>query len=74
MMITWRGEVHVWPHSTGRGKSVDEEAVGGRVRTIEVKAETIEQALNLVQLYREGIRTNPMVWQAPIFKVERISP
>lgn len=70
----WHAEIHVWPHSTGRGQDVDQKEAGERVQTLEVRADSIEDALRLVVLFRNGIVTNPMVWQAPIMKLVRAEP
>lgn len=71
MCNSWQAEIHVWPHSTDRGGTVDQKEAGDRVRYIDVMAESIEGALKLVKLYRDGIVTNPMVWQAPIMSIKR---
>lgn len=68
----FKGVVHVWPHSTGKGQEADQESAGERVREVIVRANTLREALEKVELYRDGIETGPMVWQAPIQSVEQI--
>lgn len=70
----WEAEIHVWPFSTGHGASVDQEAAGERVRKLTVTADNIGAALRLVQIYADGIQTNPRVWQTPIYGLRRVSP
>ena len=71
MSDRWEAEIHVWPHSTGNGQCADQKAVGGGVRKVEVIAHRIDDALKLVNLYRDGIETNPMVWQAVVYGIVR---
>ncbi len=73
MSDSWRAEIHVWPHSTERGNETDQREAGDRVRFIEVTAHSIREALFIVEHYRDGIMTNPMVWQAPIVKLEKLA-
>lgn len=70
-MDRWEAEIHVWPHSSGRGQCVDQKEAGDRVRKIEVIADRIDDAIRLVNLYREGIETNPMVWRAVVYGLAR---
>lgn len=69
-MFKWRATIHVWPHSSGRGADIDQKEAGERVQTVEVSADRIDAALAMVNLYRRGIETNPMVWQAVIYGLE----
>ncbi|KAB2751818.1 hypothetical protein [Brucella anthropi] len=71
-MSQYKGIVHVWPYSTGRGQDVDQKEAGERVREIVVNAQHIGEALEKIELYREGIKTGPMVWEAPIISIEQI--
>lgn len=70
-MCKWAVTIEIWPHSTGRGQSIDQKEAGERVHTLTVEADDIHRALKAVKLFTDGIETNPMVWQAPIMKIER---
>lgn len=72
-MNRWLAEIHVWPHSTERGRETDQKEAGDRVQKIEVTGDSIDDALKAANLFRLGVETNPMVWRAPIFKIERTS-
>ena len=72
-MMLWRAEVHVWPHSTDRGGGKDQADAGERVQHICFRAEDFDGACVLAKMFAAGIRCNPMVWKAPIMKLERIS-
>jgi hypothetical protein len=71
-MSVWRATIEVWPHSTGNGREADQAACGPRRREITFNAESARDALRLAELVSEGIRTNPMVWQAPVSKLEHV--
>jgi len=73
-MCEWIAEIHVWPHSTGRGQQVDQKDAGERVQKITLRADGIQAALRMAEVFAKGIETNPMVWQAPIFGVTRSGP
>lgn len=70
-MDRWRATIQVWPHSSGKGGEADQKAAGERVQTIEFTASGIDDAIAKVKLYQRGVEANPMVWQAPIYKIER---
>lgn len=70
-MYDWDVSIEVWPHSTGKGADEDQKAAGARARTIRVKADSIGIALRLAQLFADGVKTNPAVWQVPIMRIAR---
>lgn len=70
--MKWRGEVHLWPYSTGRGQAVDQRDAGDRIQVIEIVAADFDEALKLVRQFREGLSRNPAVWQAPIMSLVRV--
>lgn len=69
--MRWAAEIHVWPHSSGRGQVVDQKEAGDRVQHFECNADDIADALALAQTFAKGIETNPMVWRAPIMALAR---
>jgi hypothetical protein len=72
-MSLWRAEIQAWPHSTGAGQDVDQDACGPRRHSIDITADTIDGAVRQAKLFAAGVCTNPRVWQAPIYKVELVS-
>lgn len=70
-MSTFKIVIHVWPHSTGNGADKDQLQAGEKIRTLHVEADSLEDALKMAKLYRDGIETNPMVWKAPIWMILR---
>ncbi len=71
-MYEWKIRIDVWPHSTGQGASVDQGACGPRTQIFNVIAGDIREAIGVAQMIVKGIKTNPRVWEAPIFEVSRI--
>lgn len=68
----FRGSGERWPHSTGLGQETDQDNAGDRKWSVEVRANDIKEALEKIELYRDGIESNPHVWIAPIQKVEQL--
>lgn len=66
-------EIRVWPFSTGKGRDVDQKNAGEAVQHFRVEADGMSSALHKANLIAIGILTNPHVWQAPIYKIVRIS-
>lgn len=66
MTGNWKITVCVWPYSTGVGAAEDQKAAGERTQVLEVSATDIRDALRQAELFVQGIKTNPRVWQAPI--------
>ena len=62
----WLVTIEVWPHSTGKGQVADQASAGDRVQNFAVRAVDIAAALELAECIAQGMRTNPMVWRAPI--------
>lgn len=62
-----------WPYSTGNGHDKDQEMAGKRSWKVEVRADSLQEAVGLIDLYRQGIETDQHVWKAPITKVEQVS-
>lgn len=73
-MAKWNVTIESWPHSTGNGADKDQQAAGERTRVIVVDAEDIEGALKAAKIFVEGMKTNPMVWQAPIMSITKARP
>jgi hypothetical protein len=69
MTDRWLVTIEVWPHSTGNGAKADQEAAGNRSQDFAVRAEGIAVALELAECIAQGMRTNPMVWRAPIVSI-----
>lgn len=70
----WTVTIETWPHSTGQGQSVDQEACGERSTVYHINAEDAEDALYKAQLIAKGVKSNPRVWQAKIFGLNREKP
>lgn len=71
-MYVWKVVIDVWPFSTGESRDAMQKKCGGAQQMIEVHADDIGGALNKAELYAQGIRTNPAVWQTKIFEIKRI--
>jgi len=67
----WVAGFQVWPHSSGRGGETDQKEAGERDQQFEFTADVIDAALVIAKAFKCGLERNPMVWQAPIFKLER---
>jgi hypothetical protein len=65
-MQRWLVTIEAWPHSTGKGQDADQKAAGDRVQKFAVRAGDMEDALQAADYIAQGMRTNPMVWRAPI--------
>jgi hypothetical protein len=74
MMHRWVVTVQVWPHSTGRGFHVDQIQAGSREWEFEVEGAGMADALRNAELIVMGIKTNPIVWEVPIKKIEQLEP
>lgn len=66
------GEGERWPYSTGAGAEKDQANAGPRKWSIEVRADTIGEALEKIELYRDGIESSVHVWLAPIQSIKQI--
>ena len=65
-MARWKIVIEAWPHSSGRGEEEDQKRAGDRVHYFYVDADGINEALRCAHCFAEGMKRNPMVWQAPI--------
>lgn len=65
-MRRWLITIEAWPHSTGNGQTADQAAAGDRVQSYCVNARDIAEALYLANCIVKGMKSNPMVWEAPI--------
>jgi len=63
-MSLYKVQITVWPHSTGRGKDIDQKQAGAQKQEYEVRAEGIYDALQISETICLGITQNPIVWQA----------
>ena len=69
----WEVTMHVWPHSTGRGQKKDQEDCGACQHVVTVGANDVDDALEKAKLFRDGVKTNPMVWEVPIVSLKKVS-
>lgn len=72
-MDRWKVQIEAWPHSTGSGIEKDQKQVGERVQIYCVRAIDIADALKCAELIAQGMRSNPMVWRAPITEIVKDS-
>jgi hypothetical protein len=72
MTYRWQITIEAWPHSTGKGQTVDQAAAGERAQLYEANAHDMKQALIYAEHIVRGIEANPMVWQAPIMSIVRV--
>lgn len=70
-MNRWQITIEAWPHSTGKGHELDQQAAGDREQYFYVDALNIEDAMRLAHCFQAGIAANPAVWLAPIMGVHR---
>jgi hypothetical protein len=70
--MQWKVTIEAWPHFTGQGREADQAKAGQRVQTYRVGAVDIRRALLCAEHIASGMRSNPMVWQAPIMAIERV--
>jgi hypothetical protein len=66
-------KIEAWPHSTGRGQKADQKDAGERVQTFVVRAVGMDEALANANYIAQGMRTNPMVWRAPVVEIRQES-
>lgn len=72
----WKITIEAWPHSTGNGQEADQKLAGDRSKDYVVYAIDAKAALEFAEAIASGVRSNPMVWRAPIVALikERESP
>jgi len=75
-MYRWRITIHIAPHSTGNGQEADRKAAGAEDgdRYFYVDAQNFDEAAKMAHCYSEGVKSHPMVWEAPIMGVHRYDP
>ncbi|GEL42306.1 hypothetical protein MEX01_28970 [Methylorubrum extorquens] len=61
--------IEAWPYSLEEGGEVAQALAGPRVQAFIVPADDIRAALAKAEIFRDGMLTNPHVWQAPITEV-----
>jgi hypothetical protein len=71
MSDTYTVRIAIWPYSTGAGQEEDQKRAGERMAIFSVIADDFEKACAAAKLIVTGIKTNPAVWMAPIFSIER---
>lgn len=71
MSDRWLIRIKAWPHSTGRGQEIDQAQAGEPESTFVVKANDMKEALKCGELIVMGMRTNPIVWLAPITEIRQ---
>lgn len=69
MTDRWLVTIEACPHSTGNGADADQKAAGLRYQNFAVRAEGMAAALEIAEAIAQGMRTNPMVWRAPIVAI-----
>jgi hypothetical protein len=72
MTEKWHIVIEAWPHSSGKGQSHDQQAVGDRVQSYYVETNEIGDALQMARCIVDGIESNPAVWRAPIMGITRV--
>lgn len=72
-MNLYEADIEVWPHSTGRGREVDQQQAGQRHQKYEVKANSFEDALATVNAVIVGVKQNPLVWEVRVRRIEEKS-
>lgn len=70
--MKWKITLVVMPYSTGNGKDADQKAAGNRDQSVIVECDDIKQALRFAETFVRGVKTNPAVWEAPIYAIERV--
>jgi len=65
-MDRWMITIEAWPHSTDNGNEEDQKRAGDRSKNYVVRAIDAAQALEFAEAIAMGVRSNPMVWRAPI--------
>jgi len=65
----WIITIRCFPHSTKNGHEVDQKTVGMPVQNYTVRADGIDDAMNLANAIDVGIHSNPMVWKTEIVGV-----
>jgi hypothetical protein len=68
-MYSWKVVIEVWPHSTGRGQTIDQKQAGDRVAEYTVRGDTIKDALAVVGAIEAGIKHNPIVWKTSVTSI-----
>jgi hypothetical protein len=69
MTDRWKITIEAWPHSTGNGSHKDQEAAGERSKDYVIRAEGMAAAVEFAEAIAMGVRSNPMVWRAPIIAI-----
>jgi hypothetical protein len=69
MSDRWRITIEAWPHSTGNGQDEDQKLAGERIQHYTVRGVSIDEALEAAKHIATGMRSNPMVWRAPITEI-----
>lgn len=69
--MRWRITIEVWPHSTGKGAELDQEAAGEREQYFYADARDIDEAFGMARCFEEGVCANPAVRGAAIVGVHR---
>jgi hypothetical protein len=70
MTDRWLVTIEAWPQSTGNGADADQKAAGHRTQNFSVRAEGMAAALEAAEYIAQGMRTNPMIWRAPIVGIQ----
>ena len=70
--MKWKITVAVMAYSTGNGAAADRKAAGEREQSTIVECDSIRDALRFAETFVSGVKTNPAVWEVPIYAIERI--
>ncbi len=63
--------IQAWPYSMEVGPDAAQAMAGPQEQALMVPAQDIRGALAMAELFRDGMLTNPFVWQARIVEVRQ---
>lgn len=63
--------IQAWPYSMDVGPDAAQAMAGPPEQSFTVPAQDIRAALAMAELFRDGMLTNPFVWQARIVEVRQ---
>jgi hypothetical protein len=71
--MRWKITIAVYAHSTGNGAVADKKAAGAEDgdHYFYVDADDFRTAAKMAACFSEGVKSHPMVWEAPIIGVNR---
>lgn len=72
-MTQWQITFDVYPHSTGKGATIDRELAGDATPIFVVEAQDMCAAFRFAKAIGMGLRANPAVWETPITCIRKIT-